>query len=224
MFAPWFDVMELRITRAIENSRKGDGPAGTPSISIWPAPSSLTERRRPPIAACPPSSTNLFEPRRLSRNHGFQLLNSSSVGVWMTCQGRAKGLDPKLRVIFTEQLDQIRKLAIGPNAAMVIRSQELELVGKAEKLIVENTNLSVRLTAAVDRLVSEAEVGYWGVCQGCASVQRLSAQTLLSFAVLSLLSSTLIVSALCGTQYHWSLDVAQQRHACDIERRSSGPH
>src|SRR5262249_34408341 len=119
---------------------------------------------------------------------GFQVRRSMD-----DLQARAKDLDPKLRTIFAAQLGQVRKLAIGPDAALEIRSQELDLVGKAEHLIVENTDLSVRLTAAVDRLVSEAEADIGLSAKDALSVQRLSAQALLSFAILSLLSSILIV-------------------------------
>jgi signal transduction histidine kinase len=74
-----------------------------------------------------------------------------------------------------------------------VRGQELDLVGKAEKLIAENAGLSVRLTAAVDRLVSEAENDVSSSARGALSVQRLSAQVLLAFAILSFVSSILIV-------------------------------
>src|SRR5258707_14128209 len=66
-------------------------------------------------------------------------------------------------------------------------------IGSAEKLIAENADLSVRLTAAVDRLVSEAETDVDSSAKGALSVQRLSARILLSFAILSLIGSILIV-------------------------------
>ena len=53
--------------------------------------------------------------------------------------------------------------------------------------------LSVRLTAAVDRLVSEAETDVSSSASDALSVQRLSARILLTFATLSLISSILIV-------------------------------
>ena len=53
--------------------------------------------------------------------------------------------------------------------------------------------MSVRLTAAVDRLVSEAETDVSSSASGALSVQRLSARILLTFATLSLISSILIV-------------------------------
>src|SRR5262249_17283156 len=79
------------------------------------------------------------------------------------------------------------------DGALAIRAQELDLVIKAEQLLAENADFSVRLTAAVDRLVAEAEADVGSSAKDAIFVQRLSAQALLSFAILSMLSSTLIV-------------------------------
>ena len=87
---------------------------------------------------------------------------------------KAKELDPKLRALFIEQLDRARTLAFGPDAILAVRAQELDLIGKAEKLITENANLSARLTAAVDQLVREAETEVSSSAKGALSVQRLS--------------------------------------------------
>ena len=106
---------------------------------------------------------------------------------------KAKDLDPKLRALFIEQLGRVRALAFGPDAILAARGQELDLIGNAEKLIAENADLSVRLTAAVDRLVCGGRDRCQLVRQRALSVQRLSARILLSFAILSLLSSILIV-------------------------------
>ena len=76
---------------------------------------------------------------------------------------------------------------------LAVRGQELDLIGNAEKLIAENADLSVRLTAAVDRLVAEAETEVSSSAKGALSVQQLSARVLLVFAALSLISSILIV-------------------------------
>ena len=106
---------------------------------------------------------------------------------------KAKDLDPKLRALFIDQLDRVRTLAFGPDAILAVRGQELDLIGNAEKLIAENADLSVRLTAAVDRLVREAETEVSSSAKGALSVQRLSARVLLAFAASSLISSILIV-------------------------------
>jgi signal transduction histidine kinase len=74
-----------------------------------------------------------------------------------------------------------------------LRGQELDLLGKAEKLIAQNADLSKRATAAVDRLVAYAANDVSSSASSALSVQRLSTRILLSFALLSLLSSILIV-------------------------------
>src|SRR5207248_1713503 len=119
---------------------------------------------------------------------GFQLRRSLD-----DLDAKANDLDPKLRALFIDQLARIRTLAIGPDTILVVRGQELDLIGSAQKLIAENADLSVRLTAAVDRLVAEAETDVRSSTSDALSVQRLSAQILLTFATLSLISSILIV-------------------------------
>ncbi len=76
---------------------------------------------------------------------------------------------------------------------LAARAQELDLIGNAEKLIAENAELAMRLTAAVDRLVAEAEADVSSSAKGALSVQRLSARALVALVALSLLTSILIV-------------------------------
>jgi len=142
-------------------------------------------------------------------------------------EAKAKDLDPKLRALFLELTGRIRTLAFGPNAILAVRGRELDLVSRAEKLIGENADSSVRLTAAVDRLVWEAETDVSDSARSALSVQRLSARVLLVFAALSLLSSILIVwlyvgrnlirrlmrlnsgmLAIAGGSHHTSIDVS----------------
>ena len=101
--------------------------------------------------------------------------------------------DPKLRALFIDQVASIRALAIGPDAILAVRGQELDLIGNAEKVIAENADLSVRLTTAVDRLVAEVETDVRSSTGDALSVQRLSARILLALVALSLLTSILIV-------------------------------
>src|SRR5262249_27712139 len=119
---------------------------------------------------------------------GFQLRRSLD-----DLDAKARDLDPKLRALFVEQIGRIRTLAFGADAILAVRGQELDLIGSAQKLIGENADLSVRLAAAVDRLVSEAEGEVSSSARGAIALQRNSARVLLAFAGLSLLSSILIV-------------------------------
>ena len=45
----------------------------------------------------------------------------------------------------------------GPESILDLRSKELEIIGRGERLIAENTVLSEQLTEAVDRLVAGAD-------------------------------------------------------------------
>src|SRR5262249_52161044 len=114
---------------------------------------------------------------------GFQLQRGLN-----DLDARAKDLDPKLRTLFIEQLARVRALALGPEAIVSVRGQELDLIGNAQKLIAQNADLSRQLTATVDRLISEAESDVSSLSKDALSTQRLSARILLAFAVLSLIS------------------------------------
>ncbi len=193
LFAPWLQVMEMQITRALDEQRKSGGDPGGEAgrdianlitldraaqaaqrgfaalIDQLVQAATIGEKQRLPVIA--------FQLRR-----GLDDLNA-----------KAKDLDPKLRAIFIDLLQRVPTMAFGTDAILGLRDRELDLVGKAEKLIAENADSSVRLTAAVDRLVFEAENDVSSSARGALSVQRLSARVLLAFATLSLLSSILIV-------------------------------
>jgi signal transduction histidine kinase len=193
VFAPWFDVMELQIGRALKDTRAGNNePSALASRELAGAivldrTAQAAHRGLSGLIDQLVQAATIEQKARLPVVE-FQLRRSLD-----ELEARAKDLDPKLRIIFADQLGQLSKLALGPDAALAIRKQELGLVGKAEELIAENTDVSVRLTAAVDRLVSEAEADVGSSAKDALFVQRLSAQALLSFAILSLLSSILIV-------------------------------
>src|SRR5205085_11013445 len=103
--------------------------------------------------------------------------------------------------------------------------------------IAENADLSVRLTAAVDRLVWEAETDVDSSAKGALSVQRLSGRILLLFAILSLISSILIVwlyvgrnlirrlmrlsggmLAIAGGSYHSKIDISGRDELTEMGR------
>jgi signal transduction histidine kinase len=193
LFAPWFQVMEMQINRALDEVRKQNAE-----------PSSQAGRD---LAA-----SIVLDRSAQAAQRGFaaavdQLVQSATIGEKVRLpvvafqvrrslddlDAKARDLDPKLRALFIDQVGRVRTLAIGPDAILTVRGQELDLVGQAEKLVVENANLSIHLTAAVDRLVSEAQTDVSSSTSDALSVQQLSARMLLLFATLSLLSSILIV-------------------------------
>jgi signal transduction histidine kinase len=193
LFAPWFQVMEMQINRSLEEARKqsaeSNAQAGRdlPASIVLDRSAHTAQRGFAAVIDQLVQTATIGEKPRLPVV-GFQLRRSLD-----ELDARAKALDPKLRALFIEQVERVRTLAIGPDAILAVRGQELDLIGSAEKLIAENAALSVRLTAAVDRLVWEAETEVDSSTKQALSVQRLSARMLLLFAILSLISSTLIV-------------------------------
>jgi signal transduction histidine kinase len=193
LFAPWFQVMEMQINRSLEEARKqsaeSNAQAGRdlPASIVLDRSAHTAQRGFAAVIDQLVQTATIGEKPRLPVI-GFQLRRSLD-----ELDARAKALDPKLRALFIEQVERVRTLAIGPDAILAVRGQELDLIGSAEKLIAENAALSVRLTAAVDRLVWEAETEVDSSTKQALSVQRLSARMLLLFAILSLISSTLIV-------------------------------
>jgi hypothetical protein len=193
LFAPWFQVMEMQISRSLDEARKRDAEPGAQAgrdlagSFVLDRSAQTAQRGFAAVIDQLVQTATVGEKSRLPVI-GFQLRRSLD-----DLDAKAKDLDPKLGALFIEQIGRVRTLAIGPDAILAVRGQELDLIGSAEKLIAENADLSVRLTAAVDRLVSEAETDVDSSAKGALSVQRLSARILLSFAILSLIGSILIV-------------------------------
>jgi adenylate cyclase len=193
LFAPWLQVMEMQINRSLDEARKHSAEPGAQAgrdlaaSIVLDRSAQAAQRGFSAVVDQLVQTATIGEKPRLPVI-GFQLRRALD-----DLDAKAKDLDPKLRAIFIEQLARVRALAVGPDAILVLRGQELDLIGSAEKLIAENADLSVRLTGAVDRLVSEAATEVDSSTRGALAVQRLSARILLSFAVLSLIGSILIV-------------------------------
>jgi signal transduction histidine kinase len=193
LFAPWFQVMEMQINRSLDEGRKRDADPVAQAGRDLGSSIFLDRSAQAALRGFSAVIDQLVQTATIGEKQrlpvvGFQLRRSLN-----DVEAKAGGLDPKLRALFIGQIGRVRALAIGPDAILAVRGQELDLIGQAEKLLAENADLSVRLTAAVDRLVSEAETEVSSSARGALSVQRLSARVLLAFATLSLLSSILIV-------------------------------
>ena len=193
LFAPWLEVMEMQVGRGLQEARKRDTEPNVQAgrdlaaAIVLDRATQTSQRSLSAIVDQLVQATTIGEKARLPVVE-FRLRRSLA-----DLDAKAKDLDPKLGAVFVELLERVRTLAIGTDAVLAIRGRELDLVANAEKLISENVDVSVRLTAAVDRLVSEAEADVSASAKDALSVQRSSAQALLSFAILSLLSSILIV-------------------------------
>ena len=193
LFAPWLQIMAMQINRALEQARKQDGEPGGQSGRELAASIVLDRSAQAAQRGFSAVVDQLVQTATTGEKLRFPVVEFQLRRSLEDLDAQAKELDPKLRTLFIDLLGRVRTLAFGPDAILAVRGQELDLVGKAEKLIAENSDLSVRLTAAIDRLVAEAENDVAASARGALSVQRLSARVLLTFAILSFLSSILIV-------------------------------
>jgi signal transduction histidine kinase len=192
LFAPWFQVMDMQISRSLDEARKRDAEPGkdVSDLAAWIVLDRSSQAAQRGFAAVLDQLVQTATVGEKSRLPvvGFQLRRGLD-----DLAAKAKDLDPKLRALFVEQVDRVRALAFGPDAILAERAQELDLIANAEKLMAENANFSTRLTAAVDQLVWEAQADVSSSAKGALSVQRLSGRVLLASAALSLIGSILIV-------------------------------
>ncbi len=193
LFAPWLQIMEMQINRALDEASKRSTDPGAQASGDLAASIILDRSAQAALRGFSTIVDQLIQTATSGEKSRLRVVEFQLRRSLDDLDAKAKDLDPKLRALFTDLLRRVRTLAIGPSAILAVRGQELDLVGKAEKLIGENADLSVRLTRAVDRLVAEAESDVSASATGALSVQRLSGRILLAFAMLSLVSSVLIV-------------------------------
>jgi adenylate cyclase len=102
-------------------------------------------------------------------------------------------IDEKLRTRFGQRVDEFKALIEGPKSILKARENELTVLAEGERLVAENDQLSRQLTVAVDRLVAAADRDISEAGREAATVQRYGTGVVLGAALLSLLSSVLIV-------------------------------
>src|SRR6516165_5992427 len=102
------------------------------------------------------------------------------------------GLDPDVSLALIGPLNQLRD-AIGDAGIIGARLIELETAEEGRRLTFHNSVFAARLSNAVEALVADSERGITAATNQVQSIQRFSNVTLLSVAVLSLISSLFIV-------------------------------
>jgi adenylate cyclase len=105
----------------------------------------------------------------------------------------APEIDEKLRARFRQRVNEFKALIDGQNSIPKAREDELAVLAKGGRLVAENNQLSRNLTAAVDRLVAAADRDITAASHEAATVQRYGTGVVLGSALLSLLSSVLVV-------------------------------
>ena len=193
LFAPWLQIMEMQINRALDEASKRSAESGAQASGDLAASIILDRSAQAALRGFSSVVDQLVQTATSGEMSRLRVVEFQLRRSLDDLDAKAKDLDPKLRALFSDLLGRVRALAIGPNAILAVRSQELDLVGKAENLIRENADLSMRLTRAVDRLVAEAESDVSTSASGALSLQRLSGRILLAFAILSMVASVLIV-------------------------------
>lgn len=101
--------------------------------------------------------------------------------------------DEQLRNRFRQLVTEFKTLIDGPRSIPAVRGEELATLAEGKKLVAENEELSRKLTLAVDGLVAAAKGDIVDASGEAATVRRYGTAVVLGSALLSLLSSILIV-------------------------------
>jgi signal transduction histidine kinase/CheY-like chemotaxis protein len=99
------------------------------------------------------------------------------------------GLDPDVSFELIIPLSHLRNTAIGNSSIMAVRQAELSATQEGRRLTVENAELSVRLSAAVDALVATSKNGIAAATTRIESVRRFGTAGLLAVVALSVLGA-----------------------------------
>ena len=102
------------------------------------------------------------------------------------------GLDPDVSLELIVPLSRLRNTAIGNSSIMAARQAELSATQEGRRLTVENGELSVQLSTAVDSLVTASKQGIEAATQRTETVQELGRIGLAIAVALSLICSVLI--------------------------------
>ncbi|MCA1490904.1 PAS-domain containing protein [Sinorhizobium alkalisoli] len=101
--------------------------------------------------------------------------------------------DEQLRTRFQQLVGEFKALIDGPGSIPSARDEELAVLAEGERLVAENKRLSRNLTFAVDRLVAAAKGDIAEAGREAVMVRSFGTGIVLGSALLSLLSSILIV-------------------------------
>ena len=106
--------------------------------------------------------------------------------------GLVSGLDPDVSFALIVPLSRLRSNAIGSASIMAARQVELEAAQEGRRLTVENADLSVQFSNAVEFLVAASKQGIATATERSQSVQNVGRLGLAVVVALSLISSALI--------------------------------
>jgi signal transduction histidine kinase/HAMP domain-containing protein len=107
--------------------------------------------------------------------------------------GLVSGVDLDTSTALLPEIKSLTDIALGPSGLFAMKGQELSATVEGRRLIAENTRLSGRLSDAVQAFVSLSRQQMQTAASGAITVQTMGAVALALIAVLSLISSVLIV-------------------------------
>ena len=131
LFAPWLQIMDMQIRRGLDEIRRNAEPSAQTGRDL--------------------AASIVLDQSAQAAQRGFsavidQLVQTATTGEKLRLPVaefqlrrqfdelavKAIDLDPKLRNLFGDLLGRARSIALGPDAILKVRSQELDLIDKAE--------------------------------------------------------------------------------------------
>ena len=193
LLAPTLLVIDSQITAMTEAARTADdGDGGEVGRQLV----SLINRRRPAEAAkaqFAAATDMLVEASTTRQLRRLPVLAFQISRALRELGATTAKLDPRLRRLFQEEVEKLRRFIEGPGSIAEARSQEFALITEGRDRISENANLSAKLSAAVDRLTNTTKRNIGDATYDALAVQRLTTQVLVVLVALSLVTSTAIV-------------------------------
>jgi len=192
LLSPWLEVVESQIDQITRPS--SIATADTPASVEQLIPLLRLQRLIRDILADLASITTLVtqsgnsDQTQQLKIIGFQInlaLNS--------LYEHAIGLTDDLKRLYIEQLDRLSGLVSGETSVTLLRNNELNMLDKGKTLLDRIEILSMQLTEAVDLVAAESKRATSNAIDDTLAVHQFSIQLLITIALLSFVTSILIV-------------------------------
>ncbi len=136
------------------------------------------------------------DPNELAR------LKANSEGALRDIEGLVSGVDLDTSTALFPHLKQLGDASLGPGGLFAVKETELKATADGRQLIAENRLLANRLSDAVQAFVDTSRRQMQASARGTAELQTVAGAALAAIALLSLISSVLIVWLYAGTRFH----------------------
>jgi len=190
LLAPWILVVEGEMSQAQKVISETDGSAGAHDLNKSIQSFRALQKAQLQVSVV---KDMLHQISNASDDNRLKVLTFRVQRSLGEIEKLAESFTAKLRPLFLSQTAQFRNSALSADGLPKARETELDLVADAETLLQENSELSNKLTIAVDSLLKNVRQEAGKANVESQSVQTLSATILLSAVAVSLISSILIV-------------------------------